>query len=365
MATINFKSHQQALSRMSPRHIQLVKLCHDILPTAKVTNRYSLIAPKTCPLCILETDDLSHLLRCNHPDWKLWRHKLYSALRITFEIYHTRPYPADILLNGLDCWFTGTALVTSKYPRLFYRLITEQTLISWRQIFQGRMSTEWARMQNLHLRKINACSNSNTGTLWTKNIITTVWKTFFIMWEARNSVVHGDDPGTHKKARREHAALSIHHLHSKRDEVLATDTNLFISDTTEGLDHWVNTHTATYVENWLKIWKPVLLDSAKAAQAFTTCSVRPLREYFSPIYTPPTSRRPPKPRYKTNAHTIHDRHKPRTKKKFTRPTRNHSILASFQRQTPTTTIDTGQALQPSPATTKLPDTPFLDLSTSK
>jgi hypothetical protein len=33
METINLTAHQQALSRMSARHIQLVKLCHDIMPT--------------------------------------------------------------------------------------------------------------------------------------------------------------------------------------------------------------------------------------------------------------------------------------------------------------------------------------------
>jgi hypothetical protein len=79
--TINLTSHKQALGRMSSRHPQLVKLCHDILPTAKATNRYNSIYSSECFLCKHDVDDLNHLLRCSHPDRKPWRHQLYSSLR--------------------------------------------------------------------------------------------------------------------------------------------------------------------------------------------------------------------------------------------------------------------------------------------
>jgi hypothetical protein len=240
-----------------------------------------------------------------------------------------------LLLNGLDAWFHDVSLDKTKYPRLFHRLIEEQNTLGWRQIFQGRLTKEWARLQDSHLREIKAHSNSKTGTLWTSNIITTVWKTFFTMWEARNAVVHGADSSTRHKKRRDHAAIALRHLHTKCDDVLATDRSLFISESPDVLNHWVNTHTATYIENWLKIWKPVILDSAKAAQAFAIRSVRPLQEYFAPTYTPKGSRRPPKPRYKSNSHTVHDRQKPRKKKQPTPPSRNHSILAFFNRRKPT------------------------------
>ena len=93
------------------------------------------------------------------------------------------------------------------------------------------------------------------------------------MWEARNAVVHGADSSSRQTARQEHAAVSLRHLHSKRNEVLAADQGLVISDTPEDLEHWVETHSATYIENWLSIWKPVIIDSAKAAHAFAIKSV--------------------------------------------------------------------------------------------
>jgi hypothetical protein len=76
MATINFISHKQALDRLSTRHPQLVKLCHDILPAAKLTNRYNSVLSAKCHLCKHDTEDLDHLLQCNHPERKLWHHTL-------------------------------------------------------------------------------------------------------------------------------------------------------------------------------------------------------------------------------------------------------------------------------------------------
>jgi hypothetical protein len=269
----------------------------------------------------------------------------------------------DILLNGLDAWFNDATLDYSKYPRTYQKLIKEQTALGWRQLFQGRLTTEWARLQDRHLHDIKAHSNFKTGTLWTTNIITTLWKAFFTMWEARNAVVHGADSSSRQKSRRDRAAISLRHLHAKRNEVLATDQGLFLTDSPEALDHWVETHSATYIENWLQIWKPVILDSAKAAHAFAIRSVRPLYEYFSPVYTPPPSRRPPKPRYKSNAHTVHDRRKPRKKKPATPPARNHSILAFFKRRTTIPTTHPGQASRPAPAQTLPPGSPPLESST--
>jgi hypothetical protein len=200
------------------------------------------------------------------------------------------------------------------------------------------MSREWARLQDVYLRRIHCTANSKTGLLWTTTIITTIWKEFFLMWETRNTAVHGKDSESRQTARINRATLELKHLHRQQQEVLATDRNLFIGDTPDAIDHWITTHTATHIENWLRVWKPVILDSAKTAKAFALKSVRPLREYFNPTHTPTPSRRPPKPRYTTNAHTVHDQNRVRKKRSRPPPARNHSILSFFSCQnTPSTT----------------------------
>jgi hypothetical protein len=126
------------------------------------------------------------------------------------------------------------------------------------------------------------------------------------------------DSETRQQARRDHAVISMRHLHTKHHEVLATDQNLFLCQLPDELNHWVEKHSTTYIENLLQIWKLVVLDNVKAAHTFAIKSVRPLYEYFTPIYTPPVSGRPPlKPWYKSNAHTVHDRRKPCKKSSVT------------------------------------------------
>jgi hypothetical protein len=45
MESISWESHRQALNRMQSRQVQLVKLCHDILPTSKIAHRYNPLLP--------------------------------------------------------------------------------------------------------------------------------------------------------------------------------------------------------------------------------------------------------------------------------------------------------------------------------
>jgi hypothetical protein len=335
MSTINLTSHKQAIDRLSARHPQLVKLCHDILPTAKTTNRYNSIFSAECYLCKHDTEDLNHLLRCSHPDRKPWRHKLYKALRVTCENHLTRPYLVDILLNGIDAWIHETPFDKQTYPAIYHRLIEEQSSLGWRQIFQGRLTSEWARLQDQHLRQINVTANCHTGLLWTTNIITTVWKEFFTMWTARNTAIHGNDSASRQKSRIRLATVHLRHLHKKRNDVLATDRDLFIGETDAEIDQWTQTRSATHIENWLRIWKPVIIDSAKAARAFAIQSVKPIHQYFAPVAPlVPTSRRPPKPRYTSREHTRYDRNQVRKKRPHIRPPANHSITSFFQRRSP-------------------------------
>jgi hypothetical protein len=338
MAMINLQAHQQALSRMSARHTQLVKLCHDLMPTARITHRYNPLHTPHCFLCKTETEDLNHLLRCTHPDRKPWQHRLFTAIRATCEYQNTRSYLVDILIDGLSSWLNVRTIDKSAYPSTFHRLIREQTQLGWRQLFQGRMSKEWARLQDVYLRRIHSTANSKTGLLWTTAIITTIWKEFFLMWEARNTAVHGKDSATRHTARIHRATVELQHLHKKQSDVLATDRNLFIGDTPQAVDQWVLSHSATHIENWLRVWKPVIIDSAKAATAYALQSVRPLQEYFTTTRAPTPSRRPPKPRYTKNAHTVHDRNRVRKKRIVPPPARNHSILAFFTRRSTTSPI---------------------------
>jgi hypothetical protein len=261
---------------------------------------------------------------------------LYAALRATCEKEVTRSYLVDILLDGLDAWFNNIPLDKSRYPPMYNKLITDQDALGWRQLFQGRMTREWARLQDQHLVQQSAKTYSSSGLLWTTSILTTIWREYFIMWDLRNKVVHGEDSKTRQIACRRQLAIKLRHLHTQRDQTLHTDRDIFIGDDPEALETYIENSNVNHIANWLKLWKPVIIDSVKTAKALAIQSVRPMRDYFASLTAPRASIRPPKPRYDRRFHTIHEATRVKRTNRRRPPPGNHSILAYLARQNKTT-----------------------------
>jgi hypothetical protein len=227
-------------------------------------------------------------------------------LRKACDAFKTRESLPDLLIKGLDAWLSSSTLEITDFPPSLHPLILSQTRIGWRQLFQGRFSLEWIKLQDTYLQELGIHRADTTGTLWVTRIITVIWKQFLLMWEERNASVHGHDSATRKIATHKRIATEFRFVHTKRTEVLHTDRELFIGDNTDDVEAFIETTTPKYLENWLQIWRPVILDSAKAAAAFALTSVQPLTNYFDTLRSEPQSKRPPKPRYSKSAHTRHD-----------------------------------------------------------
>jgi hypothetical protein len=336
MSTIAWESHRQALNRMQSRHVQLVKLCHDILPTSKLVNRYNTRLPSSCHLCNHDIEDLNHLLQCQHPQRIPWRSQLYKAIRDACESFQTRESLVDVLIQGLDAWLSASPLDAASFPPALHPLIIRQNAIGWRQLFQGRFALEWSILQDQYLQEIGIYHSDTTGTLWVTRMIVVIWKQFFLMWEQRNQQVHGHDQTTQTTAKRHRLATEFKHLHSKRTDVLHTDRDLFIGTTDDEIDTFIESVTPKYIANWIQVWRPVILDSVKAAAAFALKSVPPLTTYFEPLRATTQSKRPPKPRYTKTAHTRNDgTDRVRRKRQRRAPARNYQITRFFSRRSKT------------------------------
>jgi hypothetical protein len=96
-----------------------VKLCNDILPTATLVHRSNPQSPSSCILCHHDTEDLTHLLQCEHSQRIPWRSKLYSALRDACDSFSTRESLIDVLIIGLDAWLSNETLDPSDFPPPF------------------------------------------------------------------------------------------------------------------------------------------------------------------------------------------------------------------------------------------------------
>ena len=102
-------------------------------------------------------------------------------------------------------------------------MITQQNKIGWHQLFQGRFSKEWTRLQHEFLDEMGFVGKKRTGHLWTVAVTTKIWQEWYKIWEARNQVVHGHDQATKQTAKRATAIRELSILYSRRLQLLPTD----------------------------------------------------------------------------------------------------------------------------------------------
>jgi hypothetical protein len=183
MKAINWVAHGKALSCMSQRHIQLTKMCHEILSTANITHRYDPKSSPLCSYCKTGEEDRDHVLRCSHSAKTIWRKHAILAQQKRCKEMHTREMLITILTDGIQAWFNDTPMQPENYPPTFHKLIKDQTAIGWRQLFHGRFATEWQRLQNQHLRQNGIKKITLTGQSWTISMIVQLWREFFDLWD--------------------------------------------------------------------------------------------------------------------------------------------------------------------------------------
>lgn len=93
----------------------------------------------------------------------------------------------------LHCWFTGTNLALNRFPKWNHRLISEQTAIGWRHLFNGHLSKEWHVKEDYCVCHQKSNTLTHTGACWLLCTLTVLWMDFFLLWTACNEAIHGHD----------------------------------------------------------------------------------------------------------------------------------------------------------------------------
>jgi hypothetical protein len=326
-STVDWAAYTQTIGRFRSQRIQITKLCNDLLPTARWVNRYDSLTTKHCIHCG-EVEDRDHIIVCVFEPRKRWRQVLLSKLRKAHDSDESDHYLSDILVNGLHAWFQGTTLQPDRYPKRYHKLIAEQHAIGWRHLFNGHLTTEWRIKQDYHIRRRKIRTRTHTGAGWSLRTLTILWQEFFVLWKSRNEAIHGHDTRSQQQAKHRKLRLEMVMLHSLRDQVLAGDTDVFIGDTPPELDHFLDTATPTYIQNWLHIWKPFLLSSVKSAKDLALQGVSTMSTYFTPSS---------ELRHRPIAERAHRTARPRTRERLALPQpsyRFRSLRSFFAIPTP-------------------------------
>ena len=166
----------------------------------------------------------------------------------------------DILIEGLDAWFQDQPLDPTPFHPRYAKLIYQQNRLGWQQVFSGRLSNEWARLQDDHLYAHNQLGKTRSGRLWTTMIIQTIWQEWHKLWLHRNETIHGHDMTTRTAARKRFVEAKLRALYAKREAMRARDRNIFFDTVEEHL-----TRPLIAQENWILTYGPLVRHSVKEA----------------------------------------------------------------------------------------------------
>ena len=286
MTTINWKSHGTSIRNHMNKRTHVIKLVNGILPTNAKLHRNDNIRNRR-PKCRLEKEDWEHTIRCDTPERNEWRTRMLKAVDDKCVTLKTHPELRALLVQSIRQWLQWTPKdpddqFTIK-PDLhdsviMTRLIVRQNGIGWKHILLGRFSTDWSEIQDdQYASMLNTKGNKRrTGQRWQTAIIGELWNQWFMLWEMRNSDLHGATESSRARAEREEVERSFREIYDMREQMEPSVQQLLCQDITNHFAKplWFN-------KNWIAIHGPLVRKSVKTAKKKAIQGVRSIRQYFN------------------------------------------------------------------------------------
>jgi len=281
MAVIDWKNYTHTLKKYRNQWSTIVKHIHGISPTGSIAHRNNALLPDECPACGAPGEDNTHVLICPHHTRSMWRsttlHKLSQQ-----DSTKSDPHLMDILQEGIRRFYQRTLPVpTSTYPNKYHDLIQSQNKIGWEQLYQGRWSTWWAKLQSdYHKRKANQLETSS-GPQWVLETGRLLIDQWLNLWKLRNEERHGKDISQQQEHRKEIAKTELTALYALKNKVCPSEAQLFLTSPEEHLtQHSINT-----IEAWLVTHRDAIQASVQQAKRLGISQNRQIPDYpaFNPI----------------------------------------------------------------------------------
>ena len=160
------------------------------IPTGTVLKGRGHRTDASCPLCNHPTEDLIHILTCQHPDALTYRTSQLTELETWLFATNTHPDIVSFIVSGLRSWFdnsNGYEPFHHASSHALHDAFTDQLKFSWFAVLCGFISSPLTHQQHLHYKSIGS---RRTGHRWTVNLITKLWSIIHNIWKIRNDALH-------------------------------------------------------------------------------------------------------------------------------------------------------------------------------
>ena len=252
------------------------KICNDILPVATTLMKWRHQPHDRCCLCGAP-ETTKHLFTCTAPSRIQWRIRLISSLRRCMLRYSTCPGLMDTLCNVLTDWLDTQTVSIDKYPVKYHPAIITQQNIGWQQIFMGKLSQEWEKLQG---PTCNPAGAPRSPHLWSTSIVETALRLTIDLWTERNADLHGRTYAEQNAALLTKHRAEINRLNELRPQMQPSDTIIL-----DHVDQLLTNDKATDLGDWITTNRPLIYQSIKKAHITATSQTRRIYSWFPPVST--------------------------------------------------------------------------------
>jgi hypothetical protein len=193
------------------------------------------------------------------------------------------------MVAGIVSYFQSTPLDRSEFEQWgpsYLNLIQLQDTIGWDHFLRGKLSHEWANLQQDYIYQTQPNSTFDRAK-WHRLIIKPLILNCVGLWTLRNEERHGHDTASKQNKLAEQAQRDLRAIYSLEDEVLASDRDLFSTP----LDKFLQESTYS-IQCWIRSHKPIIYHSSCEARRRCIAEVRLLPTYFHPLPSRRTQQNP-------------------------------------------------------------------------
>jgi hypothetical protein len=240
--TIAWKSLSLAVRRIN-RSVILTKVSNDLLPTAETLKKFKYQNSDKCVLCD-KTETRDHMIQCKAESRCRWRVSLSTALRKKMKALEMKYDVEETFMTALCDWMENNEVDINKFSPRFKAALTSQDHIGWRQVFSGKLSQAWLRLQGDVTLKDGKVRNDY---IWGASIVEILLGKIILLWKLRNDEVHRITEEIQEKRRKHRLVDKVKHLNEQRHNARPSDMGLFH----ENIDQYIEDSTARTLANYI------------------------------------------------------------------------------------------------------------------
>jgi hypothetical protein len=143
----------------------------------------------------------------------------------------------ETFMTALCDWMENNEADINKFPPRFKAALSSQDHIGWQQVFSGKLSQHWLRLQGDVTLKDGKVRNNY---IWGASIVEILLGKIIELWKIRNDEVHGITEEIQEKRQKHRLVDKVKHLNEQKNNARPADMGLFhekIDQFIEWLEH--------------------------------------------------------------------------------------------------------------------------------